>query len=89
MIRIKALRKFFTSRQGVVEALRGIDALVIDDLQFLQGKTVQQEFCHTLNALIDAGRQVVVAADRAPGASRARNRRKLSSPRWFVIDSET
>jgi chromosomal replication initiator protein len=48
------------------EALRGIDVLVIDDLQFLQGKTVQQEFCHTLNALIDAGRQVVVAADRAP-----------------------
>jgi chromosomal replication initiator protein len=48
------------------EALRGIDALVIDDLQFLQGRTVQQEFCHTLNALIDAGRQVVVAADRAP-----------------------
>jgi len=48
------------------EALRGIDALVIDDLQFLQGKSVQQEFCHTLNALIDAGRQVVVAADRAP-----------------------
>jgi chromosomal replication initiator protein len=48
------------------EALRGIDALVIDDLQFLQGRTVQQEFCHTLNALIDAGRQVVVAADRIP-----------------------
>jgi chromosomal replication initiator protein len=48
------------------EALRGIDVLVIDDLQFLQGKSVQQEFCHTLNALIDAGRQVVVAADRAP-----------------------
>ena len=48
------------------EALRGIDALVIDDLQFLQGKSIQQEFCHTLNALIDAGRQVVVAADRAP-----------------------
>ena len=48
------------------DALRGIDALVIDDLQFLQGKTVQQEFCHTLNSLIDSGRQVVVAADRAP-----------------------
>ena len=48
------------------EALRGIDALVIDDLQFLQGRTVQQEFCHTLNALMDGGRQVVVAADRAP-----------------------
>jgi chromosomal replication initiator protein len=48
------------------DALRGIDALVIDDLQFLQGRTVQQEFCHTLNALMDAGRQVVVAADRGP-----------------------
>src|SRR5262249_26987005 len=46
--------------------LRGIDVLVIDDLQFLQGKNIQAEFCHTLNALIDAGRQVVIAADRPP-----------------------
>ena len=48
------------------DALRGIDVLVIDDLQFLQGKSTQAEFCHTLNALIDAGRQVVIAADRPP-----------------------
>lgn len=48
------------------EALRGIDVLVIDDLQFLQGKSTQAEFCHTLNALIDAGRQVVIGADRPP-----------------------
>jgi chromosomal replication initiator protein len=49
------------------EALRGIEVLVIDDLQFLQGPKVQMEFCHTLNALVDAGRQVVIAADRTPG----------------------
>ena len=46
------------------EVLRGIDVLVIDDLQFLQGKNTQAEFCHTLNALIDAGRQVVIACSR-------------------------
>ncbi len=48
------------------EKLRTIDVLVIDDVQFLQGKSIQQEFCHTLNALIDAGKQIVVAADRPP-----------------------
>jgi len=48
------------------ESLRGIDVLVIDDLQFLQGKSTQAEFSHTLNSLIDAGRQVVVAGDRPP-----------------------
>ncbi len=48
------------------EKLRGIDVLIIDDAQFLQGKSIQIEFCHTLNALIDDGRQVIVAADRPP-----------------------
>ncbi|MEG6508404.1 chromosomal replication initiator protein DnaA [Methyloligella sp. 2.7D] len=48
------------------ENLRKIDILIIDDMEFLQGPTIQQEFCHTLNSLIDGGRQVVVAADRAP-----------------------
>ncbi|MCX7899386.1 MAG: chromosomal replication initiator protein DnaA, partial [Methylocystis sp.] len=58
--------------------LRGIDMLIIDDVQFLQGKSIQQEFCHTLNALIDAGRQVVVAADRPPGELDTLDERVLS-----------
>jgi chromosomal replication initiator protein len=49
------------------ERLRAIDVLVIDDIQFLQGKSIQQEFCHTLNALIDSRRQIMIAADRPPG----------------------
>ena len=44
------------------EWLRTIDLLIIDDLQFLQGKMLQHEFGHTLNSLIDAGRQIIVAA---------------------------
>jgi len=46
------------------EQLRDIDLLIIDDLQFLQGKSIQNEFCHLLNLLLDSARQVVVAADR-------------------------
>ena len=48
------------------ERLREFEVLVIDDVQFLQGKSIQHEFCHTLNSLIDAGRQIVIAADRPP-----------------------
>lgn len=48
------------------ERLRAIDLLIIDDVQFIQGKSIQQEFGHTINALIDAGKQVLVAADRPP-----------------------
>jgi chromosomal replication initiator protein len=52
--------------------------LIIDDVQFFQGKSIQQEFCHTLNALIDAGRQVVVAADRPPSELETLDERVLS-----------
>ena len=64
------------------DALRGIGVLVIDDLQFLQGKSTQAEFCHTLNALIDAGRQVVIASDRPPvGPRKPRRPRALAARR--------
>ncbi len=48
------------------ERLRNIDILLMDDLGFLNGQATMREFGHTLNTLIDAGKQVVVAADRAP-----------------------
>lgn len=50
------------------EALAAIDVLVVDDIQFLSGPVIQGEFCHVINTLIDAGKTLVVAADRAPAA---------------------
>jgi chromosomal replication initiator protein len=60
------------------ENLRAIDMLIIDDVQFLKGPSIQQEFCHTLNALTVAGRQVIVAADRPPSELEDLDERVLS-----------
>ncbi len=49
------------------EQLRSVDVLMIDDLQFLIGKdNTQEEFFHTFNALVDAGKQIVISADKSP-----------------------
>lgn len=45
---------------------QSVDVLLIDDFQFLQGKSMQQEFCHTFNSLVDMKRQVIIAADLPP-----------------------
>lgn len=49
------------------QRLRGVDLLMIDDLQFIAGKdSTQEEFFHTVNEFMNAGKRVVVAADRGP-----------------------
>ena len=47
--------------------LRGVDLLMIDDLQFIAGKdSTQEEFFHTVNEFMGAGKRLVIAADRSP-----------------------
>jgi chromosomal replication initiator protein len=62
---IAALRT--QSTMDFKDELRSVDVLMVDDLQFLIGKeSTQEEFFHTFNALVEAGKQIVVSADKSP-----------------------
>jgi chromosomal replication initiator protein len=66
---IAALRS--QSTMEFKESLRSVDVLLIDDLQFLIGKdNTQEEFFHTFNALVDAGKQIIVSSTSRPRISR-------------------
>ncbi|MGL4395867.1 MAG: chromosomal replication initiator protein DnaA, partial [Hyphomicrobium sp.] len=60
------------------ERFRNISLLLIDDLEFLHGERTEQEFDHIINALLDGGRQVVVASARAPNHIERLNERMRS-----------
>ena len=60
------------------DRFRSIDMLLIDDLEFLHGQHTEQEFDHIINALLDGGRQVVVASARAPNQIEKLNERMRS-----------
>jgi len=67
---------------------RNTDALLIDDIQFMNGKeAMQEEFFHTFNALIDKGSQIIVSADRAPNKlPRIQERIKSRFAGGLVVD---
>ena len=74
-VRYLTAEHFMTSFVGALQAktaiafkqeMRDVDLLLVDDIQFLHGAQIQQEFCHLLNSMIDAKKQVVVVSDRPP-----------------------
>ena len=67
---------------------RNTDVLLIDDIQFMNGKeAMQEEFFHTFNALLDKGSQIIVTADRPPNKlSRIQERIKSRFSGGLVVD---
>ena len=66
--------------------LRAADLLMIDDVQFIAGKdSTQEEFFHTMNELISAGRRLVISADRSPQDLEGIESRILSRLSWGLV----
>jgi len=71
---------------GFQDQFRTVEALVIDDVQFLRDREQsQEEFFHTFNALYNSGRQIILSADSSPSDIPALEERLISRFSWGLV----
>ncbi len=86
---IKSIKK--NDMVNFKDFFRKSSVFIIDDIQFLSGKeSLQEEFFHTFNSLIDKGSQIIISADRAPmKLERIQDRIKSRLAGGLVVDIES
>ena len=81
---VRAVR--FKDTVAFKEQFRSVDALMIDDVQFIGGKdSTQEEFFHTFNALVDQNRQIIISADKSPSDLEGLEERMRSRLGWGLV----